>query len=503
MQSLYYTYASGSQVSSLIIISDTSLPNFQQTYSDVTLEITASAYDSSGSIYTSTVADLRVYVKSGSLIYASYPLDSTNIYYSYYTAISASNPPSASFDLRYTFNPNTTPTSSLNTFILYNNTKSSLVFSSSAIPNNGSDSLIVGDNYTITLSGSGDFYTSSITITDTTYNVTSYYTASNAYLTASFSSSNTNNYSVVAQIQTFPILKLTFKTTGDIPVSPTSSLAAWNTYLNTSASIIANSGSVVYLYGGNLSSINSIAISGSKLTNYSSSGMLGLTSQSLQNTELLSFPNIDANPSLTYFNCTSHSITSSIPNLTNNRYLQYFNCATGSISGSISNLSSSVNLTYFDCSNNKLTGSINLFKSYNIQHFDCSYNQLSGSMTTDYLLLTNGNLQYFNCKNNALTGQIPGTYNTLISYFNVSNNKFTTYEGTLIDNPVSDYMTYFDAQNNLLSQSAVDQILLELSYTATVSGTVNLAGTGNSTPSGAGLAVTASLKSRGWTVYVN
>lgn len=80
MINIYYTYASGSSPSIASVIPDTS-KDIPTTYYDVTLEITASAYETSGSTFNSTVGDLRVYIKSGSYVFASFPSDTTNIYY--------------------------------------------------------------------------------------------------------------------------------------------------------------------------------------------------------------------------------------------------------------------------------------------------------------------------------------------------------------------------------------------------------------------------------------
>ena len=87
MQTIFYVPASGSISSSLTVVPEnSSIITSVQVYNGSTLEITASAYESSGDLI-STVGDLRIYIKSGSFIQASFPADSTTIFYSIYTNI--------------------------------------------------------------------------------------------------------------------------------------------------------------------------------------------------------------------------------------------------------------------------------------------------------------------------------------------------------------------------------------------------------------------------------
>ena len=116
MVDIYYTAASGSFTSSLVI---NKANNETSVYSDVTLEISASGYETSGSTYTSTVGTLRALIKSGSIVYASFPTEETNIYYVDSDEFSTllATPPiptffTSSFSLDFNFQPISALTSS-------------------------------------------------------------------------------------------------------------------------------------------------------------------------------------------------------------------------------------------------------------------------------------------------------------------------------------------------------------------------------------------------------
>jgi Leucine-rich repeat (LRR) protein len=630
MTNLYYTPASGSVTSSLIItpeniylpqtaLEDFILPSSSLLYNDVVLTITASAYDTSGSAFDATVGALRVYINSGSNTLISFPIDNVNIYYNqsllYVTPPTASipTPPSASFLTYISFQTNSTSSS----FNIYNNTKStsSLIYTGSS--NLLSAILLSNDSYTFSLSGSSTFYTSSITIIDNQLNLTaSYVTASNSYSSASFSSSGITSYTISAQVVDQPYLKLTYGT-GIYPVFNSSSLTDWNKHFNITASQLINSGSNdIYLIGGNINYIDTFSITGSQITNIYSFGLNSLVSESVTNASLISFPNISTLSNIHYLDYSNNNMTGSIPNLDNNpllryldikgnslsgvipiisssQYLDYFDYSDNIISGSIPDLSNNTNLTHFDCSYNYLTGSIPAFPTlYNLTYFNCSNNLLSGiindisgaisltyfnSSGNPYLsgsipiLNNNASLTYFNCYNNNLSGSIPSIDNVInLSYFDVGSNNLTgsipilnknvnltefwcdnnylsgsipslntlsnlqnfvcqynyyitgsiPYLGNnvnlvnfycdsnsltgYISGSISNTIQTFQANDNLLSQAAVDAILIDINNCNALSpSTLNLAGFGNSTPSAAGLAVTSSLITQGWTIYIN
>ncbi len=157
-------------------------------------------------------------------------------------------------------------------------------------------------------------------------------------------------------------------------------------------------------------------------------------------------------------------------------------------------------LTTFYCYNNQLTGSIpSLSANTALTTFVCYSNQLTGSIPS---LSANTALTLFYCHSNQLTGSIPSlSTNTALAIFSVYNNQLTDWTGGTVSATLGD----FQAQNNLLTQVAVDAILAAFVAAGRSTGTrtLNLGGTGNATPSAAGLADKATLQSRGWTVTTN
>jgi hypothetical protein len=531
MINLYYISASNS----IFVVPDNpSISN--TTYANVTIQTTASAYDTSGSTFDSTVGELRVYIKSGSSTIVSFPADNTVIYYDIYpgtpfhSLVTGSSPNTSSFSANYNFYPNTIYTSSLDVFAIYTSSLASASIYQTQSLGGGIVSLNINTKYTVVVSGSGQFYSSSILIfNNSTYTTESYVTSSNSYLTASLSSSIFNSsYYIEARTQSQPYLVLTYNS--KFPVADTSSLSQWNSFLNITASSVSSSGgNTIYLIGGNISSINTFNHTGSNGLNvFTSSFLPNLTSLNIINEDLTTFPNLTTLPNIvsTDFN-TNANLGPKFSYLTSSQYLQRFifnnNNLTGSISnvitklptgsiqtidihnnsltGSIPFLSSSFALQTFIAYSNSLSGSISGFdKSYNLQYFDVHSNALTGSIPnlTDCTGLT-----YFDVNTNSLNGSIPSLqYPQQLAYFICNNNSLTGYT-TISTGTLSPYLLYFNAQSNSLSQIAVDNILYDLDTAGSYNGTVILNGTGNNTPSAAGLISTSSLVSKGWTVNVN
>jgi len=503
-----------------------------QVFSDVSLEFTASAYDSSQD-FASTVGDLRVYIKSGSTTLASFPVDDTSIYYrSYASAVPTTitpqppyTPPSTSslfYGAYIYFNPNTYATSSNNSFTLYDATTSTSSLNYTQSSNIGGTSLIVGDNYTLILSGSGNFYTSSITIQNNITNATTTYTASNSYLTVTnFSSSMENDqYTITATIDSISGIILTFSSSAVIPVSPTSSLSAWNSYLNLSASYISNTNNIVYLLGGDTTTnIGSLSITKGSLTNFdlSEANTLSFTTYSLSQNNLTFFPALTTSSNATYIDYSYNTITGSIPDIS---YIGTFICNNNQISGSVPNLSASYNLTYFDCSSNVMSGSISSLEGGgSIQYFNCSYNNLTGSIPSldNCYNLINFNCSFnklssipnlnnqtqltsLDCSYNSLTGSIPSLSNcSALTYVNFGDNQLDGY----ISGSIPSTLITFLAINNLLPQSSVDGILQDLDTAGAINGYTDLSGTGNIAPSITGQTYVTSLTNKGWYVVTN
>lgn len=439
MINLFYLPASGSVSSSLLIYSDNNPISGSAFHTDVILEISASGYETSGSTFTSTVGTLRTFIKSGSIVYASFPTEETNIYYVNSDEFSTllSTPPiqtffTSSFSLDFNFQPISALTSSNNAFQILSG--STIIFSTSGGFNDGTIPLVVGETYTAVLSGSGTFYTSSISIINTLDStIVSYVTSSNSYLTASFSSSTyLNGINIIPKVETFPYLQLTYNSIANIPVAPTNSLDGWNTYLNVSASIISSSGATIYVAGGYIGDITNLSIDPTYLVNFTSSRLSNLNtldlSRSIEPTgSLTSFPNLSELTTLQNINLTRNNITGSVPTSYSSSYnMQEFSCSWNNISGSIQNIinilpTSSIRI--INVSNNSLTGSIpNLSSSFFLTYFDCSSNKLSGSI----LPQNHYSLYTFLCNNNALTGSIPNLSNIYnLYYFDASNNKLT------------------------------------------------------------------------------
>jgi hypothetical protein len=508
MNNLYYI-TSGS--TNLVIIVPEGSQNESARYSNSSLEITASAYDTSGS-YSSTIGTLRAYIRSGSTTYASFPLETVNIFYNIYpdyneevSTFPTPQEQSASFTSIISFFPDAFSPSVSNSFSLYNLTKTTTVFTASTYPFENYTSLLIGDTYIISLSGSGGFYTSSITIIDESNNTyIAQISGTNQNISASFSNTGTDKYNINLITNILPYISMSF--TGSMPVTPTSSLNAWNTFFQTtgsspsfSASYLQNSSTSVILAGGNLGTITgSILLTNIGLTNYYSYGINNITSLSLSgNNNLVNSLSIANSPSLLYYDISQCSIKDSLPILTSSIFIRSFLANDNDFSGSISNYNLG-NLEYFDVSGNYLTGSTtNLSQSFNIYYYDVANNKLSGSISS----VTNAyNLRTFACDNNYLTGSIPNfNTNFILDYVSVRNNQLDRY----ISGSVSSTLLHFDAFNNKLSQSSVDGILRDLSQASGSNGYVDLQGGTNITPSATGLTYATILTNRGWNIKVN
>ena len=117
-------------------------------------------------------------------------------------------------------------------------------------------------------------------------------------------------------------------------------------------------------------------------------------------------------------------------------------------------------------------------------------------------LVDNTALTVFYCHANQLTGSIPSlTTNTALTQFYCYSNQLTSWTGGTVSATLGD----FQAQNNLLTGAAVNAILAAFVAAGRTTGTrvLNLGGTGNAAPTGAGITDKATLVSRGWTVTTN
>ena len=132
--------------------------------------------------------------------------------------------------------------------------------------------------------------------------------------------------------------------------------------------------------------------------------------------------------------------------------------------------------------------------------------QEAGLVDSDKIGVYIGNntaLQYFACYSNQLTGSIPSLdNNTALQYFYCHSNQLTGYPaGTNLNftNTID-----FNASNNLLTEEAVNNILIAFDNgTIGAGSTINVGGTGNAAPTGAGITAKDNLIAAGHTVVTN
>lgn len=401
---------------------------------------------------------------SGSNVLFSTPIENTDVYYipttesfypeapNVYVESPSPVPLYVSSSFNWIFTPNENLLSSNNKLII---TGSGVSVNQSQSLSSGLFSLASGSSISIVVSGSGQFYSSSLSIYNNTLRTSSLYTSSvNTPISTSFSSSFINAlYTIEATVNPLSYIELTYDSTSNIPVSPTSSLTNWNAYLNITASTVVNSGSTVYLLGGNIDSINIFSSSVSHLTRVDVIGAPNLQRFSLTGAPegyLTSFPTFEGTKKLDSIKINNGSLTGS--NLPNGlKYLYAYDICNNSVSGNLENILQPVSqsIKILSCSYNNITGSTPVVANYPaLYYLDCSHNKLSGSISS---FSSSYALSHFNCSNNALTGAIP-SFNDAISlnYFNASNNLLT---GSLPDLTNKSLLKYFNVSNNQLSQS--------------------------------------------------
>jgi Leucine-rich repeat (LRR) protein len=144
-----------------------------------------------------------------------------------------------------------------------------------------------------------------------------------------------------------------------------------------------------------------------------------------------------------------------------------------------------------------LSGTIDVSPYTNLDFFSCSFNDLENFIGSEGIL----NLKELYLNYNQLSGTIPNLSNNIsLQRFECYNNKFTDFNGS-----VSNTLGEFRADSNLLTTSAVDAILSAFVQANRTSGvrSLNLGGTGNASPSPAGILNRNFLVgSLGWTVVI-
>jgi len=174
MQSLYYISAS----QTLQLYDGGSNSALIQTWSNISnVAVTASAYETSGSDFGTTLGSLRIYAYSGSVSVASFPIESTNLYYPPFPTSNNGSIPTTStssvvlyVSLPYTFTVSNTFTDGQLQGSGCSITSASLIYvSESYYSNSGTTTLTSGSSYLVNVYGSGSYYFTALTINDTTY----------------------------------------------------------------------------------------------------------------------------------------------------------------------------------------------------------------------------------------------------------------------------------------------------------------------------------------------
>jgi len=444
-------------------------------------------------------------------------------------------------------------------FKLYDSASSSIINTSESYEN-GIVTLRTGSTYVVEMTGSGNFYNLDLALYNNSTNTYDFTTSSsNAPISYSFSiSNNTDSRTLLASSSLPAGFSLLFDSPGDIPYGA-GELDLWNAQFGITASSVVISGATASLFGGNLSTFTgSLSVAGLAVNNiipYSlaitscsfafsttattTTPNINLSSPSLSNLKYFdisyvgtsfsltsgSLPspsgssietyicsgnsnlisridnlNLSSASALLYFEITGNgNIIGGTPNLSAYNILSYIQCFGNGLNGGINSLDGCYNLRTLNYSFNNLTGSIpSLSNLYNLTYFSVNNNNLSGSIPS---LSNNTNLEFFRADNNpGISGSIPSLANNIkLVNFEVNDNSLTSY----ISSSVSSTLLTFNAENNALNQNSIDGILHDLDQAGGVGGGVSLGGGTNSAPSALGYTYTASLVSKGWTVYVN
>ena len=170
--------------------------------------------------------------------------------------------------------------------------------------------------------------------------------------------------------------------------------------------------------------------------------------------------------------------------------------------GAMPILSEMTSLEAFYCHGNKLGSTISpLAGLTSLQDFRCNSNYHTGALPS---LAGLSALRYLYFYTNQISGTLPSLAD-LVSLIDLRgySNSLTGYAG----GGISSTCGTIRLESNLLTESAVDEILSDLVAAGRTSGdgtcVCNLGGTGNATPSAAGLASKGMLIGRGWTVTTN
>lgn len=212
-------------------------------------------------------------------------------------------------------------------------------------------------------------------------------------------------------------------------------------------------------------------------------------------------PSFDGLQLLTLFNIRNCGCTGSFPTITDLPELGTLNFRQNIFTGNFPIITGAPKLWNLIGRDHTFTGNSadisNLPKIQKITFYNGNFNGIIPAF---------GNLPdllHYKASSNSITGNIPSvTGCPVMIEYELHDNQFTGYVASTI--PLT--FIEFQAQNNLLTQVAVDQILSDFNDNLGArpgAGTINLAGTGNATPSAAGLVHKANIIAHGWTCLTN
>lgn len=213
------------------------------------------------------------------------------------------------------------------------------------------------------------------------------------------------------------------------------------------------------------------------------------------------FPPLSGLSSILNINAANNSFTGSLPDWSQIDSIEKINFRNSSFTGSITSLTNLTNLVFLLLQDNNLTGSLpDLLSNTLIVRFIVYNNNISGSVP-DFGM--NDVLEGYTAYENNISGNTPSMTNLIsLCEFEFRDNNITGYTASII----SLTCVNFIMNNNLLTQSAVDQILSDFNDNLAlrpVSGKIYLHGTGNATPSAGGIVFKNNIIAHGWTVLTN
>ena len=186
-----------------------------------------------------------------------------------------------------------------------------------------------------------------------------------------------------------------------------------------------------------------------------------------------------------------------------------FDCRTDNVSGL--DVAALTALTYLHCGDNGISV-LDVADLTSLNYLYCNSNSLSvldvAALTSLFRLYCNSNtiseldvadltsLVYLHCGSNDIS-ELDVSALTSLVYLSCYSNSIPELDVSALTS-----LTYLSCHNNNMSQSAVDDILVDLDNAGASGGTCNIDGT-NAAPSATGLAAKTSLEGRGWTVTVS